>query len=137
MQRNPPTVHRPASTAPAWVSVYLPNMPLPEVPPPAAQETITPREMPQGNVFRLVRDISGIIGYETEPTRGPRTTVLGPAADQYFWAHGYLPGTVNLIQRSYARSTGREDFVEELKQSGVPVTEAIYMYTLISQGEEL
>jgi hypothetical protein len=94
-------------------------------------------EIPMEGVFYLIQGLSGVIGYEAEPATDPRSTVLGPIADQYFWAHGYLPGTVSLIQWAYKRSHGQDDFVAELNQEGIPVTEAIYMFVLISQGREI
>ena len=56
---------------------------------------------------------------------------MGTYADDYFAAHGYLPGTVDLIQKAYERARGADTFVDRLSKEGVPIAEAQYMYNLI------
>ena len=56
---------------------------------------------------------------------------MGMHANEYFSAHGYLPGTVRLIQKLYEEANDMNTFVDRLSGEGVPITEARYMYTLI------
>ena len=57
---------------------------------------------------------------------------MGSRADEYFWAHGYLPGTVRLIQKTYEEADGISAFVDRLSREGVPIAEAQYMYNIIN-----
>jgi hypothetical protein len=50
--------------------------------------------------------------------------MLGTAADEYLWAHGYQPGSVRLIREMYERATEMSNFVDELTAAGLAVTEA-------------
>jgi hypothetical protein len=59
------------------------------------------------------------------------TSVLGQAADEYLHAHGYLPGTIRLIQNFFEAAASKEDFVNTIVQHGVPVAEAAYLHSLI------
>jgi len=93
-----------------------------------------PEEQPQ-LTFRHTRVLTGIIGHETRPTARPSTTVLGAAADEYLWAHGYEPGSVRVIQRLYERARGMNEFVDELAAAGVSITEARYIFNLIHDTE--
>ena len=56
---------------------------------------------------------------------------MGVRANEYFSAHGYLPGTMRLIQRVYEEAEDMNAFVDQLSGEGVPITEARYMYALI------
>jgi len=60
-------------------------------------------------------------------------SLLGNAADEYLWAHGYLQKTVDLIQWEYEQSYDMEDFVNALAKTGMAVAEAQYLYKLISR----
>lgn len=57
---------------------------------------------------------------------------MGTRADEYFSAHGYRPGTVRLIQKVYEEASDMNAFTDKLSRQGIPITEARYMYTLIS-----
>jgi len=59
------------------------------------------------------------------------TSALGSAADDYLHAHGYLPGTIRLIQRFFEEAATKADFVQTIAQHGVPVAEADYLHSLI------
>ena len=80
----------------------------------------------------------GIVGYETKPTtRANRSSSLGPAADDYLWAHGYQRGSVRLIREVYEKSGGMNDFVDELAGAGLAITEARYIFSLIDKHNDL
>jgi hypothetical protein len=90
-------------------------------------------EQPQ-LVFRNVRSLSGVIGHETKPTsRSNTVSVLGAAADEYLWAHGYRPGSIRLIREVYEDSAGTNDFVDRLSAAGLAITEARYLFSLINK----
>lgn len=86
-------------------------------------------------VFRQLCDLSGVTGYEFSPTiQTNARSVLGVAADDYLWAHGYQQGSVNLIKRIYERTGRMDTFADQLSMEGVPVAEARYIYSLIQQA---
>lgn len=85
-----------------------------------------------GPVFHNIRYLSGIVGYKTTPTPRTNNLALGPAADDYLWAHGYQQGSIQLIQRMYERATRMDGFVAELAREGVPITEGRYIFSLIN-----
>jgi len=83
-------------------------------------------------IYRYKRSLEGIVGqYHTDDPTTTVASALGPAADNYLHAHGYLPGTVRLIQQMFEVASTKEAFVEALAQQGVPVAEAIYLHSLI------
>ena len=86
---------------------------------------------PSEIIYSYVRNFKGIVGYKTSPGSPARDSVMGTYANDYFAAHGYLPGTVELIQKVYERAGGADAFVERLSEEGVPIAEAQYMYNLI------
>ena len=59
------------------------------------------------------------------------TSALGSAADEYLHAHGYLPGTICLIQKFFEEAPTKVDFVQKIAQHGLPVAEANYLHSLI------
>ena len=79
--------------------------------------------------------ISGIVRDEMEvtPMLMPISSMLGNAADEYLWAHGYQPRSVHLIQQKYERSNSAEDFIAALAAAGMAAAEARYLYNLITQ----
>ena len=78
--------------------------------------------------------MTGIVGCELVPSTMSVNMVLGPAADNYLWAHGYQPGSIQLIQRSYERATDMESFVNQLADAGVPIAEGHYVFSLIHEA---
>ena len=58
-------------------------------------------------------------------------SMLGNAANEYLWAHGYQPKSVELIQRAYEESP--EEFVQTLAAAGMALAEAQYLYNLITR----
>jgi hypothetical protein len=62
------------------------------------------------------------------------TSALGAAADNYLYAHGYLPGTVRLIQQIFEAAPTKDAFVKNLAEQGIPVAEVIYLHSLIVRG---
>jgi hypothetical protein len=59
------------------------------------------------------------------------TSALGQSADEYLHTHGYLLGTIRLIQNFFEEAGLKEDFVDAIAQHGVPVAEAVYLHSLI------
>jgi len=59
------------------------------------------------------------------------TSALGSTADDYLHAHGYLPGTIHLIQRFFEEAPTKPDFVQKIAQHGFPIAEANYLHSLI------
>lgn len=59
--------------------------------------------------------------------------LLGNAANDYLWAHGYLPKSVELIQRIYQESQDAEEFVQSFAAAGMAAAEAQYLYNLITR----
>lgn len=83
-------------------------------------------------IYRYQRSIQGIVGqYYTDEPSTIVTSALGQAADEYLHAHGYLPGTVRLIQNFFEVAMTKEDFVNMIAEQGVPVAEAVYLHSLI------
>jgi hypothetical protein len=66
-------------------------------------------------------------------TRTNQISMLGTAADDYLWAHGYQPGSVRLIREMYERAAGMSDFVDALTVAGLAMTEARYIFSLINK----
>jgi hypothetical protein len=96
--------------------------------------TLHPVPRPTEPVYSYVRNLKGIVGYTTSPGSSTRDSAMGVYADDYFSAHGYLHGTVRLIQKAYEEAENIEDFVGRLSKEGVPITEAQYMYNLINNS---
>ena len=84
-------------------------------------------------VHRHIRTISGVIRDKTEVTSMTGSSLLGNAADEYLWTHGYQPRSVDLIQQGYEQSNSTEDFVEALAVAGMAMAEAHYLYRLITR----
>ena len=82
-------------------------------------------------VYSYIRNCTGIVGSRTSPSPSAGFLLMGMRANEYFSAHGYLPGTVRLIQKLYEEANDMNTFVDRLSGEGVPITEARYMYTLI------
>ena len=77
--------------------------------------------------------VSGVVHDETEVTPMSISSLLGNAADEYLWAHGYQPRSVDLIQQKYEQSNSVEDFSAALAAAGMAAAEARYLYKLITQ----
>jgi hypothetical protein len=82
-------------------------------------------------VYSYIRSFQGIIGQRTTPPNPTKASLMGARADEYFSAHGYRPGTVQLIQTVYEDADDMDAFVAQLSRQGVAITEAQYMYSLI------
>jgi hypothetical protein len=61
------------------------------------------------------------------------SSLLGNAANEYLWSHGYQQRSVELIQQNYEQSNSAEDFVEVLAAAGMAAAEAHYIYKLITR----
>ena len=85
-----------------------------------------------GVIYRYKRTFHGIIGQHSvnEPSTVV-TSALGRAADEYLHAHGYLSGTICLIQKYFEETLTKDDFVNTIAQNGIPVAEAEYLHSLI------
>ena len=83
-------------------------------------------------IYSHIRDCTGIIGSSTSPSSSTTSSLMGTRADEYFSAHGYRPGTVRLIQKVYEEASDMNAFTDKLSRQEIPITEARYMYTLIS-----
>jgi hypothetical protein len=59
------------------------------------------------------------------------TSALGQSADEYLHAHGYLPGTIRLIQNFFEEAVTKEDFVNTIVHNGFPIAEVVYLHSLI------
>lgn len=106
----------------------------PGTPLPASSTHSTGLPLPLGvprPIYSYIRNFEGITGYKTFPDPARRGSPLGLRADEYFTAHGYQAGTVNLIQQTYETATGMNEFVDQLSGRGLPITEARYIYNLI------
>ena len=84
-------------------------------------------------IHRHIRTVSGVVRDEVEITPISISSLLGNAADEYLWAHGYQQRTVDLIQQKYEQTNTTEEFVEVLAAAGMAVAEAHYLYRLITQ----
>lgn len=56
---------------------------------------------------------------------------MGARADDYLSAHGYRPGSIQLIQKAYEEADNVDDFAAKLSDEGVVIAEGRYIYTLI------
>ena len=84
------------------------------------------------HVFRYVRNLSGVVGHELTPsTMTTMSSALNPAINHYLWAHGYQPGSIQLIQEIYERARDMSAFVDDLAGAGIPIAEGRYIYSLI------
>ena len=83
-------------------------------------------------IYQYKRTFEGIVGEcnINEPATIVKSA-LGRDADRYLYAHGYLSGTIRLIQKYFEAALTRRDFVNTMAQHGIPVTEAEYIYSLI------
>jgi len=70
-------------------------------------------------IYRYKRSLEGIVGhcYEDEAVTIV-TSALGTAADEYLHAHGYLPGTIRLIQRFFEEPLRNQILCRRLHNTG-------------------
>ena len=85
-------------------------------------------------IYSHVRDFTGLIDSANLPTSPTRPSLMGTRANEYFSAHGYLPGVVRIIETIYNKAADMNAFVDQLSGRGVPITEARYMYALITDN---
>jgi len=102
-------------------STHSAGLPLPSV---------VPRLAPRP-IYSYIWNLEGITGYKAFPDPTTGGLALGVRANEYFTAHGYQTGTVNLIQQAYEAASGMNDFVDQLSGGGLPITEARYIYDII------
>ena len=101
----------------------------PQGPSPAV---FAPQDTSHNRVFRYVRHLSGIVGFEYTPsTMTAAGSALSPAANHSLWAHGYQPGSIRLIQGMYKGAEDMSTFVNELANTSIPIAEGRYIFSLI------
>jgi hypothetical protein len=86
-------------------------------------------------IFQHVRNLSGITATLSEPPvvdDEPPLPFLGNLAKSYLQAHGYNTSSILHISCSYQQSSSADDFVNSLSRKGLPVTEAKYLWDIIS-----
>lgn len=83
-------------------------------------------------VYRYKQSLEGIVGeYHADEPSTVVMSALGQAADEYLHAHGYLPGTIHLIQNFFEEAATKDCFVNKVARHGVPIAEAAYLHSLI------
>ena len=66
------------------------------------------------------------------PTAVPGLNALGPHAQKYLTAHGYMESAVQIIIGAHCSSRTGEDFSFLLSRHGLPLTEGLFLWDLIN-----
>lgn len=94
----------------------------------------TPPTPESSHTYQYVRNLGGIIGtlYEPACNTPPQTRSLGVRSDRYLLAHGYTATSMNQIAEAYHTSDRIEEFTFSLCPQGMPYTEAVWLWGLIT-----
>ncbi|KAG1766624.1 hypothetical protein EV702DRAFT_1204090 [Suillus placidus] len=92
----------------------------------------------QSPIYSYIREISGIQRAipHLQPLDSTPLPSFGFLADNYLQAHGYTVRALLHIQHAVHTSDSHEHFARTLSLQGMPVTEAMFLWTLISMDAD-
>lgn len=97
-----------------------------------------PLSLPRQKVHQHVRNLQGIVETLVQPSAVEDKTpwpFLGDTAMDYLRSHGYDTPSVLHIASIYQQAHSDEDFVNQLADKGLPVTEARFLYRIIDNKD--
>ena len=88
-------------------------------------------------IYTHIRNLRGVLEsryYRSTviPTVAPGFDTLGPHAQKYLIAHGYIESAVQIIVGAHRSSRTGEDFSFLLSRRGLPLTEGLFLWDLIN-----
>lgn len=85
-------------------------------------------------VYQFIRDLNGIQGahYHAPPLDDTLLPSFGDVADGYLQSHGYTARAILCIAHAVEVSQSGEDFVHDISGRGLAITEAQWLWLLIT-----
>lgn len=89
-------------------------------------------------VYQYMRELSGIQStlYSPPPADDTPLPSFGDVADSYLEAHGYSSRALLCIQHALDISVSGQQFVDDISGRGLPVTEARWLWFIITGDNE-